>query len=54
MESLKRCLEYCPELGVNIVSVFAFSIENFNREKDEVDYIMELIKVNLLEMAKEG
>lgn len=37
-------LEWCLNLGIKIVSVFAFSIENFNRDKEEVDYLMFMAK----------
>ncbi|KRX08794.1 Decaprenyl diphosphate synthase-like protein [Pseudocohnilembus persalinus] len=53
-ERLKLTLEWCLELGVNIVTVFAFAIENFNREQQEVDLLMDLAKTKLREMANEG
>ena len=46
--SIKFCLECCHVLGVKEVSIYAFSLENFKREKEEVDYLMELTKTNLL------
>jgi ditrans,polycis-polyprenyl diphosphate synthase len=30
------------KLGLEAVTVFAFSIENFKRSKEEVDYLMQL------------
>lgn len=42
--------------GVKIISVFAFSTENWNRSQDEVNYLMKLLKQALeegLENAKE-
>ena len=30
------------QLGVEVVTAFAFSIDNFNRSKEEVDYLMQL------------
>ena len=35
-------LEHCKDLGVEVVTVYAFSIENFKRDQAEVDYIMDL------------
>eukprot|EP00192_Tetraselmis_astigmatica_P021904 CAMPEP_0117648920 /NCGR_PEP_ID=MMETSP0804-20121206/679_1 /TAXON_ID=1074897 /ORGANISM="Tetraselmis astigmatica, Strain CCMP880" /LENGTH=263 /DNA_ID=CAMNT_0005454589 /DNA_START=165 /DNA_END=956 /DNA_ORIENTATION=- len=35
-------LEWCLDLGIQCVSVYAFSIENFKRSKEEVDDLMEL------------
>lgn len=52
LNSLKKCLEWCLNLGVEMVSVFAFAIENFNREKEEVEFLFKLAKVNLYEMAQ--
>lgn len=52
LNSLKKCLEWCLNLGIETVSVFAFAIENFNREKSEVETLFKLAKVNLYEMAQ--
>ena len=39
-----QTLEWCLDLGVEMVTVYAFSIENFKRSKTEVDTLMELAK----------
>lgn len=52
LNSLKKCLEWCLNLGIEMVSVFAFAIENFNREKEEIETLFKLAKVNLYEMAQ--
>ncbi len=54
LTSLKRVLEWMLVLGVKVVSTFAFSIENFNRDKKEVDHLMHLAKVNLNQMAQKN
>jgi ditrans,polycis-polyprenyl diphosphate synthase len=41
-------------LGVPCVSVYAFSIENFKRPKQEVDALMDLMKKGLLEISQHG
>ena len=41
-ENLEKLLDYIYNLGIKYVSVYAFSTENFKREKDEVDYLMDL------------
>lgn len=51
VSSLKRCLEFCLALDIQIVSVFAFAIENFNREQTEVEKIMGLFVQTLNEMS---
>lgn len=52
-ESLKRCLEWCLNLGVKEVSVFAFAIDNFKRSKEEVDFLMKLALTKLDEISRE-
>ncbi|CAH3120664.1 unnamed protein product [Pocillopora meandrina] len=41
-EKLTEVLEWCFDLGIPEVTVYAFSIENFKRSKEEVDGLMEL------------
>lgn len=41
---LFQTLEWCQDLGIEEVTVYAFSIENFKRSKDEVDCLMELAR----------
>lgn len=43
-ESLMLMLEMCMELGVRVVTVYAFSEENFNRPREEVDGLMQLAR----------
>ncbi|KAK1834653.1 Decaprenyl diphosphate synthase-like protein [Podospora conica] len=53
-EALARVLEVCYKCGVKAVTVYAFSIENFNRPKYEVDGIMQLAKVKLEQLIQHG
>jgi len=39
---------------VKVVTVYAFSIENFKRSKYEVDALMEMAKVKLSQLAQHG
>jgi ditrans,polycis-polyprenyl diphosphate synthase len=41
-EQLERILQWSKELGIRYISVYAFSIENFKRPPQEVDFLMEL------------
>jgi undecaprenyl diphosphate synthase len=41
-ETLKKISEYAFENGVEYVSAYVFSTENWNRSKDEVNYLMDL------------
>ena len=45
---LVQALEWCLELGVPCVSVYAFSLENFNRSAAEVAVLMGLAEQKLL------
>jgi len=54
-EKLTDTLRWCLDLGIREVTVYAFSIENFKRSKEEVDRLMALAqeKFNLLLQEKE-
>ncbi|EFA08584.1 dehydrodolichyl diphosphate synthase complex subunit DHDDS [Tribolium castaneum] len=41
-DKLAETLQWCLELGVKEVTVYAFSIENFKRSREEVDTLMKL------------
>jgi undecaprenyl diphosphate synthase len=38
----KKLIEYGFNKGIKVISIFAFSTENFKRSKEEVDYLMNL------------
>ena len=40
---LKRIAEYCDDLGVEAITAYAFSTENWSRPQKEVDYLMNLM-----------
>lgn len=46
-EIMKDCPNWFFEKGVKIVSVYAFSAENWNRSQEEVNYLMKLLKLAL-------
>jgi len=48
-ENLKKLSEYIFDRGVSVLSVYAFSTENFKRSKKEVSFIMNLMEKELLE-----
>lgn len=41
-EALKKISEYVYDKNIKVLSVFAFSTENWKRDKEEVDYLMDL------------
>lgn len=52
--SLSQVLELCYEAGVDTVTVFAFSIENFRRTPSEVDHLMRLAREKIRQIAQHG
>ncbi|KAI7474399.1 Undecaprenyl diphosphate synthase [Hortaea werneckii] len=53
-EALAKILEVCYKSGVEVVTIYAFSIENFKRSKYEVDGLMDLAKTKLTQMSQHG
>jgi undecaprenyl diphosphate synthase len=47
MDALRACVRHCGDLGVGVLTVFAFSSENWNRPPEEVSGLMELLAVAL-------
>lgn len=43
VESLRRCVQACTDRGISVLTVFAFSSENWNRPPDEVSGLMGLM-----------
>lgn len=43
VEALRRCAKACQQRGVRVLTVFAFSSENWNRPQEEVSGLMELL-----------
>ena len=43
VESLRRCVRACADRGIKVLTVFAFSSENWNRPVDEVSGLMDLM-----------
>ncbi len=41
-EKLEEVLNWCLELGIKILTVYAFSTENFKRDEKEVRYLLKL------------
>lgn len=52
VSTLERVLDWCVDLGIEIVTVYAFSIENFKRPPNEVKGLMNLFKENFLSIAQ--
>ena len=44
VQALKKITRYASDIGIKYLTVYAFSTENWNRKKDEVDFLMYLIQ----------
>ncbi|HYE83876.1 MAG TPA: isoprenyl transferase [Clostridia bacterium] len=43
MKAIKKTVRACSDLGIKILTVYAFSTENWRRPQDEVNYLMNLL-----------
>ncbi len=44
VEAVRRAVEAAPKLGIEVLTLYAFSSENWKRPEDEVDGLMGLLK----------
>jgi len=47
LDALRACVRHCGERGIKVLTVFAFSSENWNRPAEEVSGLMELLAAAL-------
>lgn len=52
-EKLKEVMRWCQKKGVDTLTVYAFSTENWNRSEDEVNFLMTLFHKALTEELDE-
>ena len=52
-ESVKRALKAAQSLGVKYLTLYAFSVENWNRPQDEIDGLMNLLDRFLADQLKD-
>ena len=52
-DKLEEVVKWCHELGIKILTVFAFSTDNFKRSKDEVDHLMDLFEKDLQKILED-
>jgi undecaprenyl diphosphate synthase len=43
VEALRKTIKACLKFGIKYLTVYAFSTENWNRQKEEVDFLMTLL-----------
>lgn len=47
LEATRKVVQHCAKQGVKVLTLFAFSSENWRRPTDEVGYLMELFLLSL-------
>lgn len=52
-ERLETVLDWCLETGIRVLTVYAFSTENFHRADPERELLMELFEHNFRKMAED-
>ena len=50
-DKLEEFLDWCMKVGIRIITVFAFSTENFSRGEKEVDFIMTMLEETFMRFA---
>lgn len=53
-KTLEKIVKYANKIGISYITVYAFSTENWKRDKEEVDELMKLIKNYLNNYAKKA
>ncbi len=51
-DKVEDVIKWCNKLGVKILTIYAFSTENFSRDESEVKYILDLIRDKLYEIGE--
>jgi len=51
---VESLFDWCKELKIKELTLYCFSLENFNRTKEEVNFLMELIKKWFMKLEKDG
>ncbi len=50
-DKLEELLDWCMELGIKVLTVYAFSTENLKRDIDEVESLMKLFEENFYRLG---
>ena len=51
VEKVRKFMEWCLELGISTLTLYAFSTENFKRSEEEVGELMKIYEENLKELV---
>jgi len=52
-DKLEEVVEWCHEIGIKVLTVFAFSTDNFKRSKEEVEHLMNMFEEDLKKLAED-
>ena len=52
-DKLEEVLQWCMDIGIKIVTVYAFSTENLKRSAEEVEFLFHLYNQSLLKLMKD-
>jgi tritrans,polycis-undecaprenyl-diphosphate synthase [geranylgeranyl-diphosphate specific] len=50
-DKLEEMMQWCLDLDIKILTVYAFSTENLNRDPDEVEYLMSMFEENFYKLG---
>ena len=53
VDNIRRILEHCVQRGVTVLTIYAFSTENWHRPPDEVSGLMRLLGLTIQRQLKE-
>lgn len=53
VKALKTAVRYASNIGIGTLTVYAFSTENWNRPKDEVDFLLDLMYKTFVQEIEE-
>lgn len=52
-QTAENIINYCAEIGIRYLTLYAFSLENWHRPQDEVDIIMSIFKEVILDKLED-
>ena len=52
-DKLEEVMEWCHEIGIKVLTVFAFSTDNFKRPREEVEHLMNMFSNDLKKLAND-
>jgi tritrans,polycis-undecaprenyl-diphosphate synthase [geranylgeranyl-diphosphate specific] len=52
-QTVQNLIEWSGDLGIKELTLYSFSTENFNRPKEEVDFLMNILKKKFKELSED-